>query len=66
VSTRILKIERTGDAWAKKLKPKIRLCGKWLEGAGFIPGERVELVITGPGTLTLRCIPNVSTTEEMP
>jgi hypothetical protein len=56
MSARTLKIEATGDFFAGKVKPKIRLCGKWLEQAGFKPGERVELVMTEPGTLTLRAV----------
>jgi hypothetical protein len=56
MSRRTLKIEATGDFFRGKVKPKIRLCGKWLERAGFKPGERVELVVTGQGALTLRCI----------
>jgi hypothetical protein len=64
MNNRTLKIEATGDFWAKKVKPKIRLCGKWLEEAGFKPGERVELFFPGPRTISMRCIPNASTTEE--
>jgi hypothetical protein len=51
---RNLKIEATGDFFAGRVTPKIRLCGKWLERAGFNPGERVDVTLTGPGEMTLR------------
>lgn len=54
MSTRTLKIEATGDFFAGDVKPKIRLCGRWLERAGFKPGERVEITLNGPGELTMR------------
>jgi hypothetical protein len=54
VSARNLKIEATGDFWLGKVNPKIRLCGKWLERAGFTPGERVEVTVSEPGIITLR------------
>jgi hypothetical protein len=51
---RNLKIETAGDFWRKKVSPKIRLSGRWLEQAGFKPGHRVTVEISQPGTLTLR------------
>ena len=54
MSTRNLRIERTGDAYYGKITPKIRLTGQWLERAGFKPGHRVEVRLEQPGTLTLR------------
>ena len=63
MSKRTLKIEATGDFFRGKVKPKIRLCGKWLEAAGFKPGERVELVVAEPGTMTLRCIMSAPNAE---
>ncbi len=51
---RSLAIEATGDYFANKVKPKIRLSGKWLERAGFKPGHRVEVRFDQPGSLTLR------------
>ena len=60
MSTRNLKIEATGDAFAGRVAPKIRLCGKWLERAGFKPGHRVELTITGPGAMALRFVADAS------
>lgn len=54
LQVRSLAIEATGDYFANKVKPKIRLSGNWLERAGFKPGHRVEVQIEQPGTLTLR------------
>ena len=51
---RTLRIERTGDFFYRKIWPKIRLSGQWLERAGFKPGHRVEVRINQPGRLTLR------------
>jgi hypothetical protein len=52
--SRSLKIEATGDFYRKKITPRIRITGKWLERAGFRPGHRVEIRFEQPGTLTLR------------
>ena len=54
MNTRNLKIEAAGDFWRKKVSPKIRLSGQWLEQAGFKPGHRVTVEISQPGTITLR------------
>ena len=43
MNTRILKIEAEGDFFRRKVRPKIRLTGQWLERAGFKPGHRVEV-----------------------
>lgn len=51
---RTLKIEASGDFWQSRIKPKIRLCGNWLEHAGFQPGQRVRVISTQPGELTLQ------------
>ena len=50
---RNLKIEATGDFWRGKVRPKIRLTGRWLERAGFTPGHRVTVELTDAGCLTL-------------
>jgi hypothetical protein len=52
---RSLKIEKDGDYWKGRTKPKIRLVGRWLEKAGFIPGSRVQVVCIAPGVIELRC-----------
>jgi len=51
---RNLKIESSGDFWRGKVTPKIRLAGQWLERAGFKPGNRVVVQVSGQGTLTLQ------------
>lgn len=52
--TRSLKIEEDGDYSKKRIRPKIRLMGRWLEKAGFIPGGRVQVVCVSPGIIELR------------
>ena len=52
-SVRRLKIEADGDAW-KGIKPKIRLRGRWLEQAGFSPGQHVHITSIAPGVMELR------------
>lgn len=56
-TTRTLKIEETGDAWKRMIKPKIRLTGKWLENAGFKPGKTVVVHCVAPGIIELRTNP---------
>ena len=51
---RLLKIESDGDAWRGILKPKIRLTGRWLERAGFKPGEQVQVICVSTGMIELR------------
>ncbi len=51
---RSLKIEATGDFFYRKITPRIRLAGQWLEQAGFKPGHRVEVRMEQPGSLSLR------------
>ena len=53
--SRTLKIEEDGDFWKSRAKPKIRLIGRWLERAGFSPGERVHVTCVAPGIIELRC-----------
>ena len=48
-TTRRLKIEADGDFWKGAPKPKIRLTGRWLEKAGFIPNNHVEVTCVSPG-----------------
>jgi antirestriction protein ArdC len=51
---RSLKIEAHGDFAKGRIKPKIRLTGKWLERAGFSPGSRVQVTCAAPGIMELR------------
>jgi hypothetical protein len=62
VNPRTLKIEETGDFFRRKVAPKIRLSGQWLERAGFKPGHRVQVEPSGEGVLTLRFVPSESAT----
>ncbi len=51
---RTLKIEADGDGWKGLIKPKIRLMGRWLERAGFRPGNSVHVTCVAPGMIELR------------
>jgi type I toxin-antitoxin system toxin SymE len=51
-----LKIEADGDFWKGLIKPKIRLMGRWLEQAGFRPGNRVHVTCIAPGVIELRSL----------
>ena len=53
-SVRTLKIEEDGDFFRRRIKPKIRLTGRWLERAGFKPGTRVFVTCLAPGIIELR------------
>ncbi len=53
MKTRKLKIEKDGDFWRGKIKPKIRLKGCWLEQAGFKPGNHVTVKSLAPGVIEL-------------
>ncbi len=58
---RSLKIAATGDFWRGKIKPQIRLAGRWLELAGFKPGRRVQIEISQPGCLIVTAVePDIS------
>jgi hypothetical protein len=52
--SRTLKIEAVGDFAARKIKPRIRISGRWLGQAGFKPGHRVSIHSLKPGELTLQ------------
>lgn len=54
LGVRTLKIEAVGDFARKKVKPRIRITGRWLERAGFRPGHRVEISSSKPGELSLQ------------
>ena len=60
---RTLKIEAVGDFAAGKIKPKIRLKGRWLERAGFKPGHQVEIHSLKAGELTLQFKEQIPTNE---
>ena len=62
---RTLKIEAQGDFWQGLTKPKIRLMGRWLERAGFCPGQHVQVLCLAPGVIELRS-PDSRTITEPP
>jgi hypothetical protein len=51
---RTLKIEAVGDSFYRKIKPRIRLSGHWLEQAGFKPGHRAIIQVPSPGKMSLQ------------
>lgn len=57
MNPRSIKVEADGDTWKKKIKPKIRLMGRWLEQMGFPPGRRVEVSLIEPGVLQIKLKP---------
>ena len=67
-SVRMLKIEPDGDPWKGRIKPKIRLIGRWLERAGFRPGHRVHVTCMAPGVIELRSPDTIAanTAEQYP
>jgi hypothetical protein len=54
MNPRKLKIEAIGDFAYRKVKPRIRLSGRWLEEAGFTPGKRVSVTHIAEGIIELR------------
>ena len=54
MNSRRLKIEDHGEPRKGKIKSKIRLCGSWLEQAGFKPGNHVTVTLIGDGVMELR------------
>jgi len=66
VPLRTLKIEEEGDFSEHRVKPKIRLMGRWLEKAGFRPGGRVQVVCRAPGIIELRIPDALSSSEAKP
>lgn len=54
MSSRTLKIEAVGDFAYRRVKPRIRLSGHWLERAGFRPGDRVSVKCVAEGVIELR------------
>jgi hypothetical protein len=53
-AVRTLQIEADGDFCKGLIKPKIRIMGRWLEQAGFKPGDRVRVLCVAPGIIELR------------
>ena len=57
MNIRNLAVEACGDRWKKKIKPEIRLMGKWLQKAGFQPGSWVLVVLIADRMIELRAQP---------
>src|SRR6185295_12990678 len=53
-SPRTLKIEEQWISRRLGVKSKIRIIGKWLEQAGFKPGQRMRLTVMASGVMELR------------
>ena len=66
ISHRLLKIEEEGDFSENRVKPKIRLMGRWLEKAGFRPGGRVQVICRAPGIIELRIPDALNSSEAKP
>lgn len=62
-SVRTLRIEADGDFWKGLIKPKIRLTGRWLERAGFKPGNHVRVTHLAPGVMELRSLDTLMVDE---
>ena len=64
---RTLKVEKTGDFFLSKIKPAIRLKGRWLERAGFPSDTRARVVIRETGVLEIHALnPQLSTAHDLP
>lgn len=66
MNSRMLKIEADGDQWQGGIKPKIRLRGRWLERAGFKPGNRVSVKCVSAGFMELRSDDDAQVFNETP
>lgn len=62
--SRCIKIEEMGDYARKKTVPSIRLKGKWLQAAGFPPGQHLQLKVVALGCLELRVITESESREQ--
>lgn len=51
--TRRIKVETIGDYFKRKTAAGIRLKGKWLQNAGFKPGEHCQVTFISPGIIRL-------------
>ena len=51
---RRLHVYKTGDPYREGIRPQIRLTGRWLHDAGFLPGDTYTVTIHHDGVLTLQ------------
>ena len=56
--SRILKVGEVGDFWKERTTPRIRLKGRWLAKAGFLPNNYVQVESPTPGVLILQLMDN--------
>ena len=56
MNTRTIKVETTGDFFSRKVKPAIRLKGRWLERAGFRPDSHAQITLRETGVLEIRAL----------
>ena len=45
---------RSCARYTRQIVPKVRLCGKWLQAAGFEPDTHLELTVISRGVIELR------------
>ncbi len=64
--SRVLKVIETGDFWAKRTMPSIRLQGKWMLRAGIFPNQHVEITNPSPGVLLIRLLEDTVPAESKP
>jgi hypothetical protein len=62
-NTRVLKVEKIGDFWAKRTKPSIRLQGKWMLQAGLLPNRHVQITNPSPGVLLIQLLYDITQSE---
>lgn len=53
---RVLKVENTGDRFKKQVILQIRLKGKWLMRAGYLPNQHVLIHNPEAGMLIIECV----------
>lgn len=63
---RRIKVEAQGDRSWKRIKPKIRLMGNWLQRAGFPPGTHVVVRPISSGIVELRAESTPTSNKNMP
>ena len=56
MNARTIKVEKTGDYFYAKVKPAIRLKGRWLEQAGFSPNSHARITVLADGVLQIQAI----------
>ena len=60
-NNRQLKVEEVGDFYNHNTWSFIRLRGKWLKNAGFVPNTHVQVENPAPGILVLHAVEKSTT-----